>query len=81
MRQKFLNAIDRVVGQPDYDVLQPFYGADAVELAAGEEVVKDGGGLRPLVRAGKEIIAAAYGNGADQVFDGVGINRSRPSSR
>ena len=50
MRQKLLNPVDRVIRQPDHDVLQPLDGVHLIEFAAGEEAVKDGGGLRPFVR-------------------------------
>ena len=66
MRQKFLNAIDRVIRQPDHDVLQPLDGVHLIEFAAGEEAVEDGGGLCPFVRAGKEIIAEVYANSCRQ---------------
>ena len=50
MRQKFLNAIDRVIRQAEHYIGEPLDGVHLVEFTAGEEAVKDGGGLRPFVR-------------------------------
>jgi hypothetical protein len=74
VRQQLLDAVDGVGRQAPHDVGQPLAGGHAVELAAGEEAVEHGGTLGALVRAGEEVVAPAYGDGADQVLDGVGVD-------
>ena len=40
MRQKFLNAIDRVIRQAEHYIGEPLDGVHLVEFAAGEEAIK-----------------------------------------
>lgn len=73
-REEFVDAADRVRGDPREDVSQPGERVDAVEFAGFDQAV-DGGGAAPSgVGAGKQPVLSAQADAPQRVFGAVVVD-------
>lgn len=72
--QEIVDAVDGVIRDDVEDVAEVGFRVDAVEFGGTDEGVDRSGAVAAAVGAGKEIVLAAQGHGAQSPFSGVVVD-------